>query len=185
MEKDSFVYCWTDNATGKLYVGSHKGHVDDGYICSSKVMLLEYKARPKDFTREIIAEGTHKDIRQLEGIILSAVNAAKDPNFYNLNNQNGKFCLSEEHWKKLSVKLKGDGNGMFGKTHCEEVKKKLSELAKTRTAGKNPNARKVFTPHGVFNSLLDASKNLDMTYDQIRYRVNPKRVDFPDWGYIK
>jgi hypothetical protein len=33
--KDSFVYCWTDHKTGMLYVGSHKGTIDDGYVCSS------------------------------------------------------------------------------------------------------------------------------------------------------
>ena len=43
--KITFVYCWTDWATNKLYLGSHKGGVDDGYVCSSKHMLYEYKQR--------------------------------------------------------------------------------------------------------------------------------------------
>lgn len=58
---DSFVYSWSDYKTAKVYVGVHKGFEDDGYICSSKYMLKEYKERPQDFTREIIAKGAWKD----------------------------------------------------------------------------------------------------------------------------
>ena len=54
---NSFVYCWTDKKTNMLYVGSHKGSIDDGYICSSKPMMKEYKKRPQDFSRQIVAEG--------------------------------------------------------------------------------------------------------------------------------
>ena len=43
---EAFVYCWTDNLTNILYVGSHKGTEDDGYVCSSKYMMKEYKSRP-------------------------------------------------------------------------------------------------------------------------------------------
>lgn len=78
MKNDSFVYCWTDVLTNKLYVGSHKGNIDDGYICSSKHMLKEYKERPTDFKRQIIAEGSYLDIKKLEQIILTTVNAAKN-----------------------------------------------------------------------------------------------------------
>jgi hypothetical protein len=69
---EAFVYCWTDKATNKLYVGSHKGLTNDGYICSSKYMLEEYKNRPDDFSRQIIAEGNLKDIRKLETKILQS-----------------------------------------------------------------------------------------------------------------
>ena len=80
----SFVYCWTDKITNKLYVGSHKGTTNDGYICSSKLMLDEYKKRPGDFSRQIIAEGSLKDIRKLESKILQAVNARLNEQFYNI-----------------------------------------------------------------------------------------------------
>jgi hypothetical protein len=58
---NSFVYSWSDHKTSKVYVGVHKGFDNDGYICSSKYMLKEYKERPQDFTRQIIAKGTWKD----------------------------------------------------------------------------------------------------------------------------
>lgn len=53
---EAFVYCWTDKATNKLYIGSQKGSTDDGYICSSKYMLKEFYERPDDFSRQIIAD---------------------------------------------------------------------------------------------------------------------------------
>jgi hypothetical protein len=37
-----------------FYIGSHKGSVDDYYICSSKRMLRAYNKRPKDFKRRIL-----------------------------------------------------------------------------------------------------------------------------------
>lgn len=86
---ESFVYCWTDHLTGKLYIGSHKGTDDDGYICSSKYMLEEYRTRPHDFTRQIVAHGTDSDIRKLERTLLVSLNAKNNPSFYNRHNASG------------------------------------------------------------------------------------------------
>lgn len=106
---EAFVYCWTDKATNKLYVGSHKGAVDDGYVCSSKYMIQEYNERPQDFSRQIIAQGNHADIRKLEAVILQSVNAKINEDFYNKHNNDGfyfdgwqKGQMSEEHKRKLS-----------------------------------------------------------------------------------
>ena len=63
---NAFVYCWSDKATSKVYVGVHKGHEDDGYVCSSKRMKLEYTNRQHDFTRQIIAKGSFEDCAELE-----------------------------------------------------------------------------------------------------------------------
>lgn len=112
---EAFVYCWTDKVTNKLYVGSHKGSANDGYICSSKYMLEEYNKRPSDFTRQIIAEGNLKDIRILEAKILQAVNARLNEHFYNMHDNDGFYF---DGWKK----------GEFS----EEHRKKMSEAAKKR-----------------------------------------------------
>jgi hypothetical protein len=63
---DSFVYCWSDRETAKVYVGVHKGMTDDGYICSSRHMKKVHEERPQDFTRQIIATGTFADCAELE-----------------------------------------------------------------------------------------------------------------------
>lgn len=115
---DSFVYCWTDHKFGKLYVGVHKGGYDDGYVCSSKTMLQEYKTRPNDFTREILADGLWDDILKLEAAILISVNAAKSPSFYNLHNSNGKFYCNSK-------------GGTF--EHSPETKKRMSATWKSRS----------------------------------------------------
>jgi len=106
----AFVYCWTDHKTNKLYIGSHKGTTDDGYVCSSKHMMKEYKKRPADFTRQIIAEGKLEDIRILEGKILKASNARLDEQFYNKHDNDGLFFegwkkgqFSEEHRRNMSI----------------------------------------------------------------------------------
>lgn len=106
MIAEAFVYCWTDHATNQLYIGWHKGSVDDGYICSSKYMKEQYLNRPNDFTREIIATGSCKDMTNLETVLLRSVDAKNDDQFYNRHN--------------------GDGCYRYGK-HTEESKRKMSQ----------------------------------------------------------
>lgn len=55
---EAFVYEWSNHQNGMKYVGFHKGRPDDGYVCSSKYMIEEYRANPKNFQRKIIAFGT-------------------------------------------------------------------------------------------------------------------------------
>lgn len=88
---EAFVYCWTDKVTGMLYIGSHKGTPDDGYICSSKRVMNEYKKRKQDFVRQIVSVGSLKDMRKFEAILLQKLNAAADPKYYNLHNCDEKF----------------------------------------------------------------------------------------------
>jgi ribosomal protein L3 len=103
---EAFVYCWTDHSTHKLYVGWHKGAPNDGYVCSSKVMLQEYKKRPHDFTREVLASGNTNDMLNFETKILTAANAAKDPMFYNMHNGNGKFTHNQPHTEESIKKFR-------------------------------------------------------------------------------
>jgi hypothetical protein len=135
---EAFVYCWTDHKTNKLYVGSHKGTADDGYVCSSKYMMEEYRKRPEDFTRQIIAEGRFDDIRKLEEVILKTVNAKEDQLFYNQHNGDGNFYCkghTTESRQKISFSKRGY-------EHTEETKSKIS-LSKIGSQPWNKNKKGV------------------------------------------
>jgi hypothetical protein len=137
----SFVYCWTDHKEEKLYVGSHKGSIDDGYICSSKHMLEQYQQRPQDFTRQIIAEGdTYEEMRNFEATILLAENAALSKDFYNRSNGNKNFVCTghtdetkqkfKERWAK-STSYHCDHDAAIaawtGQLHTDETKELMSK----------------------------------------------------------
>lgn len=139
---EAFVYCWSDHKTAKVYVGMHKGSVDDGYICSSKHMMPEYKARPDDFTRQIIATGTLNDCRALEIALLKKIVLDKNTCY---NKVAGKFIVmsedtrerwrqakrgkkhSPEHIAKIVASHSGKKNHMYGKSHTEETKAKIAK----------------------------------------------------------
>ena len=109
---EAFVYCWTDLETNKLYVGAHKGTSDDGYVCSSKLMLKEYKTRPNDFVRQIIATGSVDDMFSFEKTLLSKFNVKDSSSFYNQHNGDGQYV---------------------NKGHSDETIKRLKDAHKKRT----------------------------------------------------
>ena len=163
---EAFVYTWTDWKTNQLYIGWHKGSVDDGYICSSKVMLEEYKKRPQDFTRQIVASGSSADMVNFEAVLLKGFDAKHNENFYNMHNGDGKFILfnhTQESKDKISASKKGtkrpdvtlrnlthnpaegkycgrpmqgELNPMYGKKHSDESRELMSQNRKGK--GKQP-----------------------------------------------
>jgi hypothetical protein len=126
---EAFVYCWTDIVKEKLYVGYHKGTPDDGYVCSSKTMLLEYNQRPKDFVRQIIATGTHEDMVAFETTLLKSIDARNDDGFYNQHNGDGNFYLSQ-HTEETKEKLRGPKS--------IEHKQKMKDNHADFSGGNNP-----------------------------------------------
>lgn len=93
MRTNSFVYRWTDTITGMMYIGAHKGTLDDGYVCSSKYMLKEYSMRPNTFQRQIIAEfEDYNDCRKFEIELLKLVDAKSNPQYYNRSNGTHYSC---------------------------------------------------------------------------------------------
>lgn len=49
-----FVYKWTNKETGKFYIGSHFGSIDDGYVGSGVYFKRAYDQNHEIFQREII-----------------------------------------------------------------------------------------------------------------------------------
>lgn len=133
---ESFVYCWTDTVTNKLYVGVHKGSIDDGYIASSKQFLKEYNKRPNDFIRQIIANGLDSDMRLLESKILEADDARKNPIYYNLHNNNGKFYWKGKRGPQSKEHIEKSAIARIGKTQSAETiaKRVAKNTGKKRTA---------------------------------------------------
>ena len=86
METTSFVYKWTQQSTGKWYIGYHKGQDHDGYICSSETVKPMIQADPHDWTREILNRGNKADMIKREHELLSAANARANEQSYNLTN---------------------------------------------------------------------------------------------------
>lgn len=147
-----FVYCWTDKKTNILYVGSHKGHIEDGYICSSKYMLEEYNKRPEDFSRQIVAEGNWLEMRILESKILMGFDVKNDDKFYNMHNSDGNFYLkfhTKESKKKISKSKTGkkrpDVSLRNKNGHSEETKKLISKNHHDVSGCNNPMFGKTHT----------------------------------------
>lgn len=115
---NTFVYCWSDSKTAKVYVGVHKGAVDDGYICSSKSMLSDYRQRPDDFTRQIIAEGTLNDCAVLEVVIIKQLLKDKESCY---NRAAGKMIINDVH------PMLGKSNKEGSKKASETVARKMKE----------------------------------------------------------
>ena len=85
------------------------------------------------FSRQVIATGTHEDMVAFEQTLLEAVDAVKDPQFYNKHNQNGLLPYTGGSKKGQWV---GKKNPMYGKTHTDSTKQLMSENRKGK--GKQP-----------------------------------------------
>ncbi len=125
MNKEAFVYCWTDHLRNMLYIGYHKGSVDDGYICSSKLMKQHYFERTHDFTRQILAQGSEKDMLNFERHLLLTIDAKNNKDFYNQSN-GCRFYRIKEHTDETKQKM---SIAAIGRTLTDETKQKMS-LAK-------------------------------------------------------
>lgn len=147
--KEAFLYIWYDDKLGMNYLGYHKGDFSDGYICShvkpqdgSPWMLEEYKRRPADFTRIILAEGSARECRKWEEMILTHFDAAKNPQWYNRHNGGINFVVpvghlvSPETKRKISEATKGKRLGGDHKRKISESNKKYYVL--------NPEGKRIF-----------------------------------------
>lgn len=161
-EKYGFVYIWYDSKRKKYYIGSHWGHEEDGYICSSRIMRKAFRRRPQNFKRRILEKTIERKVLlEIEDKWLKRVKNKE--RYYNINFQTNnewwhdetrrqtatqkmiiglkKYYSSlsdEERKQKCGAHHKGKPSPMSGKKHSEETKKLLREI---NLGKKYPNKR--------------------------------------------
>ncbi len=117
---ESFVYLWRDRVLNKYYLGYSNGKKPN-YICSSKPMMIQYKVRPQDFKRRILATGTVKEMALLEKRLLKLRYKHFGSRYYNLALSWPIFKRTDEMNRRMSIaKL----------NQSEETKRKISETRK-------------------------------------------------------
>lgn len=160
-----------------LYIGYHKGSVDDGYISSSKTFNEAYHGRPKDFTRQIIAEGCVKDMQSLEITLLKNVDAARNGQFYNKHNGGKNFVCnghSIETRAKMSKSRTGKPANVTGKrwtyeTLPDHYKRPKSETHKKNMAlAKMGDANPMKNKESVAKMLASRKRNKEAKYGPTR-----------------
>jgi hypothetical protein len=109
MEKYGFVYIWFDSWRKMYYIGSHWGHENDGYICSSERMRKAFKRRPEDFKRRILSKvaSSKQNLLDEEYRYLSMIDQSElGRKYYNLtNHKNGHWMTVEKKAKTLKEKI--------------------------------------------------------------------------------
>jgi len=129
-----FVYIWFDRYNKMFYVGSHKGKIEDGYICSSARMLRAYKKRSKDFKRRVLKYiKEEKDILQWEQYYLNMIRDSellyKNGKYYNVKRvAAGGDTTAHLPNRKEIIKRR------YGKKHSDAVKRAIKNRSKERRA---------------------------------------------------
>ena len=159
-------------------------------------------ANPSNWRREIVVIGDPLYIRELETKFLIKLNAANDPNSFNLSNSHGTYTFTgQKHTtatrlaisnrttgvKKTGVHRDvkgilnpcygriGDKNPMYGKKHDSAMRQKLSNM---KMAGNNPRAICVLTPHGKFDTIKAATAFYKIGHQTLRKWIKDAKPGF-------
>lgn len=84
----AFLYKFTNLENGKVYLGIHKGSVDDGYYNSSTSDEFKsvYTNSNSSLKYEVLKYGTYDEMKNLEHQILTEADAANSEDYYNKHN---------------------------------------------------------------------------------------------------
>jgi group I intron endonuclease len=96
------------------------------------------------------------------------------------------WTLTDEQRTKISEQAKlrvGELNPFYGKQHTPETKKKLSDAIKAKNMIPT-NARKVKIDNVVYNSVTDASRNLNVSPALIIYRITSIKEKYKNYSYL-
>jgi len=132
MTNIGFVYLWRDSKNKMFYIGSHKGTVDDGYICSNKHMYRAYRKRPHTFRRKILSFCNTKDELLIkEQYFLNLIKDSelyyKNKKYYNIKRFAAGGNTLEYHPNRETLIKK-----RYGKKHREAVIKAIKNRSQEK-----------------------------------------------------
>lgn len=152
----------------RLYIGSHYGSFDDGYICSSRWMKSSYKKNPQNFIRRILywqKTPDRKALLEVEEQWLQKITPRKiRTRFYNLRIVKIGHWTMEEELKKTTIeKMKQSGlsEKLRERWADPEYKAKMSIILSDSTNRKRASevAKKLWTKIGHRKSISDKMTN--------------------------
>lgn len=150
-----FVYIWYDTVRKLFYVGSHRGCVNDMYICSSKRMLNAYKKRPETFKRKIIKHCDNfleEEQKYLDMIHSRELLYGETPRYYNVKRKaTGGYTIEHLPNKEELIKKR------YGQKHSDGIKRAIQS--------RSPEAKKLHQKR--------RSESLRQTYSS------------PDWKFYQ
>jgi len=184
---DGFIYLWTNKKNNRKYLGSHVGHLNDGYIGSGKIFKRAVeKYGLHNFEREILEIIDDKSkIFEREQYYLDLYDAANDKSFYNISPRagggfdyiNNNPELKKQNEKRFAQWFKNNEHpkGMKGKTHPNRgpADKALAEYIQTI---KKPIEQ--WDVYGnyirTFDSITEAAKSVNGIPSNIKYTADGK-----------
>jgi group I intron endonuclease len=186
-----YIYMLIDKRNGKKYVGKHNGNKTE-YWSSGIVPNRIAKKHGRNIFDRIILEDNIEDLKKLnerEKFYISEHDSFNNGYNSTIGGEGGGhwiYLKSDEEklviFNKKSEKLKG-------RVFSEETKKKLSEQKKgiknpnhsNFMIENNPNHIKISIEGVVYDSIVGASKELNISKHTIRGRLNNKSEKFKNW----
>ena len=186
-----FVYYWENKITGQWYIGSRTAagcHINDGYICSSKIAKPLIMAKPDEWARTILFE--HEDPKVViakETELLMEFDAAHDALALNRHNGGLNFStagntLTADHRSKISACQIGRKHtdetrekmsvSKTGRKHTDETKKKMRAAA---TGKISPHAVKNWWYHPIHDTFYGTARELAEKYELNRHPLDQVR----------
>ena len=146
--EEYYVYLTTNNINGKRYIGKHHGELNDSYLGSGENLIAAVKKYGKEnFSKEILYIAiSEADAYNKEAYYIELFNAVESPDFYNISPgsnysatkkfvRDRSYTKTPEYRQRMSEAVRGEKNGMYGRHHTKEARKKMSEHSKGLTAG--------------------------------------------------
>ena len=147
---NSFIYRWFDKKLNKFYIGSHYGHINDGYLFGGIDIKKEYKERPHDFEREILSYHLvfeYSEIRKIEKEYLIKYDVENNDFYYNRTNES----YGGYHKKSVETRLNDiDDNGL---NHFQRSAIKMVKTRKERDNYKTAKVKEHLTKKDKMNDI--------------------------------